>query len=336
MGVAMDMVQKHYVMEPAHIDEQWDRFILRSPLVSGFFLSSYLKALSGVFHTYYCVKGREKVAVVLLAVSLDETQVIGHGTLIHDGILMGHLPNLNRAQIHSEYFDILTFFSTWLVSKYNQIKLKLLPQLQDIRPFQWCNYHIAAPKYSIEVRYTSIVDITSFTDNSILTESPLYQNASVSRKQQIRYGYRDQITVCESNDVAQFVDFYKLTMLRQNIAMSEADLMFLSSLAMSLLGSRIGHLFVAKDKMGSAGSYALFLIAGLRAYYLFGANNSQMRSSSTGTAVLWQAFSMLAKKGVTEVDLEGVNSPQRGWFKLSFGGSIQPYFWCSYSNSNSN
>ena len=26
------------------------------------------------------------------------------------------------------------------------------------------------------------------------------------------------------------------------------------------------------------------------------------------------------------VDMEGVNSPQRGWFKLSFGGNLKKYF----------
>jgi hypothetical protein len=35
---------------------------------------------------------------------------------------------------------------------------------------------------------------------------------------------------------------------------------------------------------------------------------------------------MLALEGIAEVDLEGVNSPRRGWFKLSFGGALLPYY----------
>ena len=42
--------------------------------------------------------------------------------------------------------------------------------------------------------------------------------------------------------------------------------------------------------------------------------------------VLWDAFLDLAASGVKEIDLEGVNSPLRGHFKLSFGGSILPYY----------
>ena len=34
----------------------------------------------------------------------------------------------------------------------------------------------------------------------------------------------------------------------------------------------------------------------------------------------------LAKNhNIQEVDLEGVNSPERGWFKLSFGGDLRCY-----------
>ena len=51
-----------------------------------------------------------------------------------------------------------------------------------------------------------------------------------------------------------------------------------------------------------------------------------MRSQHTGTAVLWDAFNGLSDHGIREVDLEGVNSPQRGWFKMSFGGDLVPYY----------
>ena len=51
-----------------------------------------------------------------------------------------------------------------------------------------------------------------------------------------------------------------------------------------------------------------------------------MRSGQTGTAVLWDALGFLSRHGVGEVDLEGVISPRRGWFKLSFGGDLRPYY----------
>ena len=51
-----------------------------------------------------------------------------------------------------------------------------------------------------------------------------------------------------------------------------------------------------------------------------------MRNQHTGTAIIWDAFFILRKLGIKKLDLEGVNSPNRGWFKLSFGGSLENYY----------
>jgi hypothetical protein len=74
---------------------------------------------------------------------------------------------------------------------------------------------------------------------------------------------------------------------------------------------------------GRASSAAVFGRDEKRAYYLFGANEGEEHA---GTLVLWDAFRALARDGCREVDLEGVNSPKRGHFKLSFGGSLTPYY----------
>ena len=71
---------------------------------------------------------------------------------------------------------------------------------------------------------------------------------------------------------------------------------------------------------------AAFAIDKKRAYYIFGANSPVARESQTGTMVLWDGFEILRRLGVKYVDLEGVNSPKRGYFKLSFGGELCPYY----------
>ncbi len=57
-----------------------------------------------------------------------------------------------------------------------------------------------------------------------------------------------------------------------------------------------------------------------------GASDPALRDSHCGSAVIWDAFVALARSGVAEVDMEGVNSPKRGWFKLSFGPHMQTYY----------
>jgi hypothetical protein len=66
---------------------------------------------------------------------------------------------------------------------------------------------------------------------------------------------------------------------------------------------------------------------GQRCYYLFGATDPELRKSESGTKNLIDAFArVFADQGLCEADLLGVNSPQRGGFKLSFGARLQPYF----------
>jgi len=85
-------------------------------------------------------------------------------------------------------------------------------------------------------------------------------------------------------------------------------------------------LYASYDEKNELGSMAFFAWDNKRAYYIFGASDPDKRNGHSGTNVLWEAFYDLSKMGINEVDLEGINSPQRGWFKLSFGGDIRPYY----------
>jgi lipid II:glycine glycyltransferase (peptidoglycan interpeptide bridge formation enzyme) len=85
-------------------------------------------------------------------------------------------------------------------------------------------------------------------------------------------------------------------------------------------------MFASKTSDRIIGSVAVYAFDDRRAYYLFGASDPELRDSPTGTAVLWDAFGALAAAGISQIDLEGVNSPRRGWFKMSFGGELRHYY----------
>ena len=108
----------------------------------------------------------------------------------------------------------------------------------------------------------------------------------------------------------------------------------LSQLIDKLINSNKAKMYLSFSKDKNPASIAIIGFDKLRAYYLFGANNSDIKDETTGTAVLWHAFKELSAQGVGEIDLEGVNSPKRGWFKLSFGGRLVPYFRIKYPDKN--
>ena len=97
-----------------------------------------------------------------------------------------------------------------------------------------------------------------------------------------------------------------------------------------LFTANLGRMFISYSQNYTPGSIAFFGIDHRRGYFLFAANDPVLRNEHTGTAVLWDSFYLLNQEGIYEIDFEGINSPARGWFKLSFGGTISPYYQLSY------
>jgi hypothetical protein len=94
-----------------------------------------------------------------------------------------------------------------------------------------------------------------------------------------------------------------------------------------LLNKKMATMTVTKNKKGDILYITIFCFDKKRAYYLFGAGNSDNNARYKGTIAFWETFKILAQKyHIKEVDLEGVNSPNRGWYKLSFGGDLKTYY----------
>ncbi|PAY01275.1 GNAT family N-acetyltransferase [Pseudoalteromonas sp. HM-SA03] len=319
-----------YRMVACAIDESWDSLVRSSNNSTPFALSCFINSLDGNFSAFICKKGDEVVAGCLLALDSLSQNVIGHELVVHDGIFVKELKDLNQAQKSSEEFKALQCIAEFLVDNYSSVQVALSPLLQDIRPFQWVHYHDDKPMYVESIRYTCKADIKEFKELKQPSMYRLYEQASVSRRQAVRYSYRDQVVVNESVDVEAFLNLYCRTFERQKIKLDENILPQMRRLLTKLLKSENALMVEAKTECGSLASMAVFVWLGNTAYYLFGANDFAYRNTSTGTAVLWQAFTILAKLGIEVVDFEGVNSPDRGWFKLSFGAVISPYYCLSY------
>jgi len=64
------------------------------------------------------------------------------------------------------------------------------------------------------------------------------------------------------------------------------------------------------------------------AYYLFGANDPDLRYANASSKLLIENIAIFAAQGLKRFDFVGVNSPQRGDFKLSFNAELVPeYFY---------
>lgn len=318
---------KNYRIVTTSLDSTWDSFVAASPDATVFMSSCYLKHTGCRLGLYSCYNSNELRAVIALVESPDGTSVVLDDLVVYSGICFGPTTSgQNRAQQMSERHELTSFIVKALSKKYRTIEFALAPSITDIRPFLWHNYGEVSNRFTVDVRYTSYLNIEDFAKADDFNNISAYKNATGARRQQIRYSRRDGVTTEEFHDVELFLEFYRKTMERQDININSDFLYRMAYLIRALLNNGSACMFMSRTNDGVAGSVAVYAHDTYRGYYLFGASDPDLRKTPTGTAVLWDAFYSLAKQGVKEIDLEGVNSPQRGWFKLSFGGSLIPYF----------
>jgi hypothetical protein len=316
-----------HILEKAELDDKWDELVSTSVNGTVFCLSQYLKNIEANISPYYYRRNQELRAGVLVIERDGGLDTYLHDSVIYNGIFFAPPQNKqNRAQIVSEQFDITTFLAEELARVYKSVHMQLHPTITDIRPFLWFNYGADAPKYSVDIRYTSYLNIEDFSSAGKLENISTYLQASNARRQEIRYAIRDKVVTKEEFNPNLFVDFYNETMKRQDIVVEENVLQEMNILITNLFKTNMGRMFVSYVSSGEPGSMAFFVTDSKRGYYLFGANDPALRDFHTGTAVLWDAFYVLSREGIKEIDMEGVNSPYRGWFKLSFGGDLRPYY----------
>jgi hypothetical protein len=318
-------------LERVEADAGWDRFVETSPNGTIFSRSEYLAGLSCRVARYFCYRKQEVKAAVALIEDDSGSTALLHPFVIYNGMMFPpSQPNQNQAQIGSDRFRVSEFVAGELANRYESVELSLHPTVTDIRPFLWVNYGEPGGHYSVDVRYTSHLDISDCLAGIADEDIAAFSRTSVSRRQEIRYARRDGVQTVEAFDAGRFVEFYRMTMERQNNPLSPSSGDEMERLLAHVQHENIGRMFVSSTAEGIPGSMAVFIHDTKRAYYLFGASDPAQRDEHTGSVVLWDAFKVLRAGGVTCVDLEGVNSPRRGWFKLSFGGSLLPYYEVKY------
>ncbi|MEG2172395.1 MAG: GNAT family N-acetyltransferase [Desulfovibrionaceae bacterium] len=320
------MSEAIYRLEETVADEKWDAFVQKSPSGTLYSLADYMTATRQPVRLFWCVRGTEKRAAVCVTESADGQNAVLHDFLVYNGLMFAPRANKqNRSQIISEHFEIATDVAAALSARYPQLELALAPQVDDIRPFLWHNYG-TSPQYSPDVRYTAYADLQGFAEAKTPEEVPLFAEISYARRQEVRKAIKAEVHTVEDDNALALADFYALTMRRQDISIDPEVHEALRFLAESLLQKKLARLFITRTAEGEAAAVALFGWDAKRAYYLFGAGDPQYRNTPCGTAVLWDGFKALALAGHTQVDLEGVNSPKRGWFKMSFGPELVPYY----------
>lgn len=284
----------------AKLDDYWDKFVTESPQGSIFSNRAFLEGSGYGVVSRYIKKGNHVLAAFCGILNGNDLVIAPH--VIHGGLMFKPYYNQhNIAQTHALRFEITEFLIQELTKEYRNIAFNLHPKFIDIRPFQWLNYGTDKPKFKIDVRFTSCLQA--------LTET----QCNNTRRQILR---DKNISI-----VSAYLPQNLIRMYQEMMGDKAGDTNVMYGIMESLYKAGKLRMFVASTN-NEIGSIAAFGIHGNTAYNLYQAG----KKDNCATHAIWEGIQQLAKDGISIVDLEGINSPKRGAFKLSFGGSVTPYY----------
>lgn len=329
------MVKKFRLVAVEDRLAEWDYLVTGSKQGTIFSLSHFLVSIGRPFLLFFVFKGNEIKAGVSLNISEDGQRAVLDDLVIYNGIIFCADPHQKAVKAKLEQFEITEFVLAELEQRFEAIEMALHPSYEDLRPILWRNYADPEPSqhYKADLRYTSYLDISEFFLRRNEESMALYSNMDNIRQSDIRKARKGQVSVRQDNCIETFIKFYAKLMESQQQSVSQGEQRRMYALIDALLVKNLGKLFAVSDKSSQISYITIYSIFKNHACYLFGAGDENSMARYDGTICLWDSFKLLAAQGIREVDLEGINSPKRGAFKLSFGGDIRPYFHISWDRT---
>ena len=299
--------------------KEWDRLVENSYQGNIFQSSLFLKSLNIPFKCYF-VKSNNLIYSGIIVLEKDNEMYKFPPYCQYQGIIFSELVNnkKNHSRIPLE-MKITKFIITELLKKYSKFYMSMSPNFQDIRPFLWHNYgHENLPKFKINNLYTAILDIRnkSYDDFLSLIRS--------NKRYEIK---KSKVTIQDSSDIKTFIDIYKRMFKRQDINLEENYIKIVNDITSSAILNNYGWLKAALTQEGSISSMSLFLKDKKNAFYLFGANEPDLRREWGSTALMAANIKKAINLGLENIDFVGANSPNRSDYKISFNSKLKSYFY---------
>jgi hypothetical protein len=318
-----------YIIEEVDDLDVWQQSIENTPQYSMFVSRVYLESFGGRYKLFSIKKGEEPKAWFCILLSNDEEKIVLDDLVIYSGIFFKEDLTQKEVKAKSERFELTDAIIVFLAQKYKKIEMALSTKIEDMRPFLWYNYGSNKKNdiFELDLRYTSYIDISELKDFNNEEDTQLFKNLETLRQRNIRQARKDNSITSDELHVDLFLEYYKKLMNSQGEDVPESKLTNMANIITNTVKNKDAVMFATKNGNGDIIYLTVFTYDEYRAYYLFGAGNPDSCEHYKGTVCFWDAFIRLAQAyGVKEVDMEGINSPQRGWFKLGFGGSIVPYY----------
>ncbi len=304
------------IIQICNSNMEWDEFNLSSPQGSVYTTSSFLNSLHVEIEKVFFISENKKIAS---AVIIDTK---GKPTFsMYQGITLAPLAGRTHS-VFNQQLKILSSFLEYLSQKYSVIAFCLIHRFSDLRAFQWVNYHNPEKgQFDITLNYTGIIPLNEEENFDSYLES-----IRPVRRQEWRKCLKNNFKIYESDQTGAFLRLYQLTFERQDITLSPETLQIVKRITEEAIRSKTGTLTYCEDANGVIHSATVILQYKDTFYYEFGASDPEYRSSGASVFLILHGIKKAFENNASYFDMVGINSPNRGDFKLSFNANPVPYF----------
>lgn len=300
---------------------EWDSLLAASAQQNAFCYDDFLSAMPHPPVRWLLERKNKPVAGAVVFAEGNRSLPAPRPLTTYQGIFL--LPP--RADIHSRIrweIETIEKLIIELSAHYDSLSFSLHPSLSDIRAFQWFNYHAPGQnRFTIEVAYTGIVDLSQLADFGAFLDT-----VRAARREDVKKAAKANIDAIVSDDVGAFDRLHEATFARQGMTRSSDERAFIGSALAPLLHSGRCRMLMAVPRAGDPVAATIFLHDKTTAYYYFGACDPAWRSSGVSTFLIVESIKHAWRMGLRAIDMVGINSPERGDFKVSFNAGPRAYF----------
>jgi len=302
-------------------DDTWNEFVKTSPQSNLFCQTNFLDACQQDYDLLLVTKGELILSGIAIIKGDDGVPV--KDQFMYQGVLFSkYIESLSSHKKIKKALELTQFLLIELESIYGVVSLSLHHSLDDLRGFQWYNYHNSKGlQPRLDLHYTGVLDLKK---NGNFEQ--ILMNARTVRRQEYKKCIKNGFIVEVSNDASVLNFLHNKTFQRQGLERSKSEVFLATELARESLKKGIGRLLICRNNEGVPTSACLFLFDDKTGYYLIGANDPDYRKDGTGGYVVFEQIRHCIEQGLHYVDFMGINSPLRGDFKTSFNASPKAYF----------
>ena len=314
----------NFKIEQSKNEEEWNNFLLNSINKNIYCHNEFLKIIKGTIFKFFIKNNEEIVASFFLNENGKNIDISKE--IIYTPLIFKKYGNRPLASSNTEKYEIIDIFKKFLTENYNKIDFISDYHLNDLRPFYFHNFNKKKNIFNVKsVKYTTLLNIKNITLDNDIKNSEFYKNLSVRIRQQYNYSFsKKKYRLLHGYDKKVFIDIMQSTFDRQE-KVSDFNIVDRSKLLERLNESQNIKMYYCLENQ-IVKSFSIFGIIKDHAVYLHGGRAVKEKNDYSLTHTLIESFVDLSKAGINTVDLEGINSPKRGFNKLGYGGIVLPYY----------